>query len=182
MPCCELAHLGPRRLLCVVVVTMSACSKGEGTRPTAAADNNTRSSSRHQRQQQQQQDSMSPGHCCNNQMTETPRPLNTCPPLPRLAKADTPPPLRSQDPPVYTINRPHTPEENIPLLPNPPKPLSSSSPSITCCHQSADVGHVSQQPGLVLVSNGAHAGVVVVARVGRCTWWLGFTGGGEVSR
>mmetsp|Transcript_21342 Transcript_21342/g.53786 ORF Transcript_21342/g.53786 Transcript_21342/m.53786 type:complete len:436 (+) Transcript_21342:112-1419(+) len=34
-------------------------------------------------------------------------------------------------------------------------------------HQARDVGHVRQQPGVELVRDGAHAGVVVVARVGR---------------
>mmetsp|Transcript_19454 Transcript_19454/g.34683 ORF Transcript_19454/g.34683 Transcript_19454/m.34683 type:complete len:299 (-) Transcript_19454:608-1504(-) len=33
-------------------------------------------------------------------------------------------------------------------------------------HQARDVSHVGQQPSLVLVSDGAHAGVVIVARVG----------------
>ena len=40
------------------------------------------------------------------------------------------------------------------------------SENSTCCNESTDVGHVGKKPGVVLVSNLAHAGVVIVASVG----------------
>ena len=45
-------------------------------------------------------------------------------------------------------------------------------------HQAADVRHVRQQPRALLVGNGAHARVVVVARVraGACAGWGGVRG------